>query len=64
MDGLDLLRFLIESTGLPQESLERELRKRIAQHGFEANTLTTDQIRDVLGEYLKDALSEAKASVS
>lgn len=62
MDGLDLLRFLIENTGLPTESLEMELKKLIAQHGFEPGTLTTDQIRDVLGDYLQDALLEAKAS--
>ncbi len=62
MDGLDLLRFLIESTGLPQESLEMELKKLIAQRGFEPGTLTLDQIRDVLSDYLQDALTEAKTS--
>lgn len=60
MDGLDLLRFLIESTGLPPESLRLELDKLIAQHGIEPGSLTVDQIRDVLGEYLQDALIEAK----
>lgn len=61
MNGLDLLRFLIESTGLPKESLEMELRKLIQKHGLSTETLTLDQVRDVLVEYLQDSLLEAKA---
>lgn len=63
MNGLDLLRFLIESTGLPQESLELELRRLIRKHGFSTETLTLDQVRDVLVDYLQDSLTEAKAEL-
>ncbi len=64
MNGLDLLRFLIESTGLPQESLEMELRKLIRKHGLDTETLTLDQVREVLVDYLQDSLTEAKAQLS
>lgn len=63
MTGLELLRVLIESTGLPPESLEMEIHKLITRAGLEAQTLTLDQVRELLVDYLQDALTEAKASV-
>lgn len=63
MTGLELLRVLIESTGLPPESLEMEIHTLITRAGLEAQTLTLDQVRELLVDYLQDALTEAKASV-
>ncbi len=60
MDGLDLLRFIVESTGLPPESLEKELTKIVSERGFEPGSLTMDQVREVLGDYLQETLVEAK----
>lgn len=62
MNGLGLLRQLIEATGLPPESIEIELRALIAKAGFSPDTLTLDQVRELLALYLQDALVEAKAS--
>lgn len=63
MSGFELLKVLIEATGLPQESLEMELNKIITKSGLEASSLTLDQVRELLVDYLQDALTEAKASV-
>ena len=62
MDGLGLLRFLVESTGLPPESLEKELNQLLKDNNLNAETLTLDQVRDVLALYLQDVLIEAKES--
>jgi hypothetical protein len=62
MDGLGLLRLLIESTGLPPESIEIELRRLIEKHGFSAETLTMEQVREMLACYLQDVLLEAKSN--
>ena len=61
MDGLGLLRVLIESTGLPPESIEMELHKLIMKNGFTAETLTLEQVREMLVDYLQSTLIEAKA---
>ena len=61
MDGLGLLRVLIESTGLPPESIEMELQKLIMKNGFTAETLTLEQVREMLVDYLQSTLIEAKA---
>lgn len=63
MDGLGLLRLLIESTGLPPEGIETELRRLITKHGYAAETLTVDQVREMLAAYLQDVLLEAKSHV-
>lgn len=64
MDGLGLLRVLIESTGLPPEGIELELRRLIEKHGFSAENLTLDQVREMLAAYLQDVLLEAKTDAS
>ena len=62
MDGLDLMRFLIETSGLPQDSLAKELNKLLSKSGYDPQGLTLEQVREVLGDYLQDALLEAKAA--
>jgi len=61
MEGLGLLRVLIESTGLPPVSVELEMRRLIEKHGFSLDTLSLEQVRIILADYLQDALLEAKA---
>lgn len=64
MEGLSLLRVLIESTGLPPVSVELEMRRLIEKHGYSIDSLTLDQVREILADYLQQALIEAKADVS
>lgn len=64
MKGLGLLRVLVEATGLPPEAVNRELDKIIAARGLTRESLTLEDVRQVLGTYLQDVLSEAKESAS
>jgi hypothetical protein len=60
MQGLDLLRNLVESTGLPPDAVERELQRLIAKHGIKAEDVSLSTLRIILAEYLQDVLLEAK----
>lgn len=60
MEGLGLLRVLVESTGLPADAVEREITKLLAQHQIAAESVTLDDVRNMLSTYLQDALLEAK----
>ncbi len=62
MEGLALLKLLIESTGLPQDAVERELNKVLAKGNFQREQLTLDDVRELLSIYLQDVLMEAKES--
>ena len=64
MEGLALLKLLIESTGLPPEAVERELNKALAKGNFQREQLTLDDVRELLAAYLQDVLVEAKESAS
>lgn len=60
MEGLRLLRLLIESTGLPPEAVERELNKILAKSNISPEKLTLEDVRELLSSYLQDVLVEAK----
>jgi len=61
MQGLALLKVLIESTGLPPEAVERELNRVLAQGNFQKEELTLDDVREIIAAYMQDVLIEAKA---
>lgn len=63
MDGAGLLRTIIEATGLPGDSLEKEMDRMIRERGLDPHNISLDDIREVLATYLQDALCEAKDSV-
>lgn len=60
MEGLALVKLLIEQTGLPPEAVERELNKLLAKGNFQREELTLDDVRELLSIYLQDVLLEAK----
>ena len=64
MNGIGLLRTLIEATGLPKESLELEMKRVLKSRGLREEDLTLDTLREILATYLQEALVEAKNSVS
>jgi hypothetical protein len=61
MEGLSLLRALIEATGLPTEAVDREIQRLCKAHHLDPENITLDDLRDVLASYLQDVLIEAKA---
>lgn len=49
-----------EATGLPTDAIARELAEVITTAGYDKETLTLDQLRHALAEYVQDILLEAK----
>lgn len=60
MDGSLLFKILIQATGLPADAVEKELLGLMAARGVSIETLTLDELREVLAAYLQDTLLEAK----
>lgn len=58
--GHALLEMVILATGLPEGEIRRELQTLMQQHGKSADTLTTDDLREIMAEYLQDILLAAK----
>ena len=61
MEGMSLLRALIEATGLPAEAVDREIQRLCTAHNLNPENVTLEDLRDVLASYLQDVLVEAKA---
>ena len=60
MQGLDLLKSLVQSTGLPEEAVEKEMQRLMTKHGIVTEELSLATLRIILAEYLQDVLLEAK----
>ncbi len=58
--GPQLLGDVAEATGLPQETISKELGHLISSAGYDRETLTLDQLRHALAEYVQDILLAAK----
>lgn len=58
--GNALLEVVILATGLPEGEVRRELQTLMAQHGKTAETLTMEDLREILAEYLQDIILAAK----
>jgi hypothetical protein len=56
----NLFNRIVESTGLPQELISQEFLKKIQEMGFDKSTITLDQIRDALAEYLQEVILGAR----
>lgn len=64
MEGRALFEVLIASTGLPPEAVTREMNRILGERGLSADTLTLDDLREVLAVYLQETLVEAKSAVA
>jgi len=58
--GNALLEMVILATGLPEGDIRRELQTLMVRHGKSAEHLTTDDLREIMAEYLQDVLLSAK----
>ena len=56
----NLFEKIVKSTGLPEELVTQDFLKKVSDKGFEKSTLTLDQIRDVLADYLQDVILQAR----
>lgn len=58
--GNELLKEVIEATGLPTEWVSKELNQMLLDAGIDPAHLTLDQLRDVLALHIGEALLHAK----
>jgi plasmid stability protein len=59
-----LFNTVIQATGLPEDSVEKELRALIAQHGKSPQDLTLDDLREILADYLQTIILESQDKLS
>lgn len=64
MEGKALVHKLLEATGVNGESLEAEMKKVMDDSNVNEETLTLEQLREILANYLQDVLTEAKETYS
>lgn len=64
MEGRALIQSVLTATGLESQSLENELKRIIHDSNASEETLTLEQLREVLASYLQDVLVEAKKEMS
>lgn len=60
MEGKTLIRSLLNSTGIQAESLENEVQRLLVESNASEETLTLEQLREILANYLQDVIVEAK----
>lgn len=60
MTGESLLKAVAIGTGLPQEQVLSELRSLIDKNGLNHETITIEDLRLILAEYLQSVLIQSK----
>ncbi|MCB0411008.1 MAG: hypothetical protein KDD22_00685 [Bdellovibrionales bacterium] len=63
MQGRNLIKEICSSTDLPEELLEKELLALIDSSNLNSETVTLENLRDLLSLYLQDVLLEAKSTL-
>jgi hypothetical protein len=62
MEGMELLKLLIASTGLPEDTLEKEVLQIVEKKGLNPEQIQLEDIREIMAEYLQEVLVQAKAA--
>lgn len=64
MKGQELIQILVELSGLPENLAKNEVEKLAAQRNKSIDSLTLDDLRIILSNYLQDVLLAAKEGLS
>lgn len=62
--GKQLMETVIEGTGLPDSMVRDEFQNLLDKHGLTAESLTLDDLRRVMADYLQDVFLEIKKGAS
>lgn len=62
--GNALLETLVIATGLPERDIRRELQALMLKYGKRPETLTMDDLRQLMRDYVQDVLVETKERLS
>jgi hypothetical protein len=60
----EIFNQIVEFTGLPKEEIANELAEILSGYGLNPATVTMDQLRDAMTDYLQDVLLEVKNQIS
>lgn len=58
--GNEMVMQLLNATGLPLDIAEKMFMSLMRKHGKSATTITLDELRDILADFMQEALLEAK----
>ena len=64
MTGRHLFDILIRLSGLPADPAQKELERLLKEATLNPDSVSLEQLREVLAGYLQDVLCEAKASTT
>lgn len=56
--GNKLAKAVVAATGLPQDPVEREFNSLLEKHGKNPESLTLDELREVMADYLQTVFLE------
>lgn len=59
MDGVELFNILVQSTGLPENTISGWLEKKLADYEISKNNLSIEQVREILSDLLLELVNEA-----
>jgi hypothetical protein len=59
--NIAILREIVLLTGLPEKEVEQDLLQMILEKGYSLDSLSVENLRDVLATYMQDALLTLKA---
>ncbi|MGZ3773738.1 MAG: hypothetical protein ACXVCY_06860 [Pseudobdellovibrionaceae bacterium] len=62
--GASLTKTVIEKTGLPPEMIEKEFNTILAKFGKNPESLTVEELREVMAEYLQLVFLELQEELS
>ncbi|MBV2168078.1 MAG: hypothetical protein KUL82_05155 [Bdellovibrio sp.] len=62
--GETLAKTVIAATGLPQDPVEKEFNALLEKHGKTPETLTIEELREVMAEYLQMVFLELHEEMS
>lgn len=60
----EIFNQIVEFTGLPKEEIAGELNEILSSYGLNPATVTMEQLRDAMTNYLQDVLLEVKNQIS
>lgn len=59
----EIFNQIVEFTGLPKEEIAGELTEILQSYGLNPATVTMEQLREAMTEYLQDVLLEVKKQI-
>lgn len=63
-NGTNLSRAVVAATGLPQEPVAKEFQALLERYGKNPDSLTMEELREVMAEYLQIVFLEMQTEIS